>query len=64
MTTEYKIELKRYEGEIKLVNYVDDDEQFKSSTPTGEKDFKVVENLKWLMKELFLEELNATIKIK
>lgn len=64
MIRKYEIGLIKYEGEISIIKYADNDGHFISSVPTDGEDYAVIEDLKGLMRKLYLTELNATIEIK
>ncbi len=64
MVKKYEFKLENYCGKTILRNYRDEDRNGKCTTPTSEKDERVVEHLKGLVRLLNLDELNIKMEIK
>ena len=60
----YEFKIEKYDNEIRITDYHDEDRNFKSTTPTSEEDRIIVKHLKGLLKKLDLNELNVKIEIK
>lgn len=59
----YEFTVENYEGKPRLFNYHDDYGNFKSTTPTNEKDELVVKNAKDLLEKLNINKINVKLEI-